>query len=567
MREYLMLSKLLLKMQFKKDKQKKGSRANMIAMIALGAYFAVVIAVVMIIFGKYIGEYDFVAETGATIMLLGFMLVLIFGITSVLSYMYFSPDNEFLMSMPVRPSVIYAAKLTSIYAMNVLFSTLLILPGLLFLGISSGQGFLFFIMIPVAVVLVPVLPLLLASLLAIPLMYVTSFFRRKGLITTILLIVIFAGAMTAYMVFSFGGLSSSSTETEFDIAAVVAMIKDMLAGTSVIIYPLLSFARFMTMTSGLSDNLALSMLIDGGIFFGTLAVLAAIVFIFSAAFYRKSTLRQTENPIINIKGKREHVQSSAYSALLKKEWKELIRNPSFAFQCLMSVVICPLFAAGMSFMLGGVMFEDMDATLSIDFYYMMSWILPLFFVQMFGIGMNLFSMTAITREGKTYEVSKIIPVPYDIQLKAKKTLGMIISFTSVTISLIIMEIAQIYNGNYNPVLFIGTAIMFCIYNYGFNCYLINRDLKNPKLDWSTPAEAVKNNTRTIVPVLINTGVVMIVAVIIIIFSAIGEAAGSAIIATAIGFIPLIGGSVLFSFFMHRALNRNTEVYYNRLGDN
>lgn len=567
MRDYIRLSKLLLHMQFKPDKTNKSKKGNTVAYIILGAMLFVVMAVAMIMLGGYIKEYDFVAETSAFIMELGLLIVLIFGTMHILSYMFFSPDNEYLLSLPIKPGIIYASKLTVVYAMNAMLSAIFVVPGLLFLGISASQGILFYIMTIFAVFLVPVFPLLLASLLAIPLMYVTSLFKHKGLITTIVLIVVFAGFMIGYMMLMTNlGYGSSEISEEIQLDEIIGPIKSMITNMAVILYPFYSLGRFMTMTPGLTDSLAVSMLIDAGIFFGSLAAFAAVVLAFSSAFYRKSALRQLENPTKNNVIKKEHIESTAYKALLKKEWRELIRNSSFAFQCLTGVVIVPIITFMMGFIMGSSMFGIEDGEFDVATSYMIVWVFTQFMVQMMGVGMNFFSMTAITREGKSYEVSKTIPVDYSIQLKAKKTLGLIIMAVPVGISVIAMQIMQMVYGNFNPTLFFFAAAMLLLFGYGFTCYFINRDLKKPSLHWSTPAEAVKNNKATLLPFLMNFVISLACTIVIVVFGVIGIVFEMYTVFMIIGYAVLIGAGFGFAIPMHRTLNKNCEKYYNVLGD-
>lgn len=100
------------------------------------------------------------------------MLTLVFGTVAVFSYMYFSRDNEFLMSLPVRPGTVFAAKLTVIYVEEAAVGAVLAFPGAIVLGIATAQGAAFYIMTLIAVALVPLCALLLGALIAVPLTFI-----------------------------------------------------------------------------------------------------------------------------------------------------------------------------------------------------------------------------------------------------------------------------------------------------------------------------------------------------------------------------------------------------------
>ena len=568
MKDYLMLLKLLLKLQFKKDPKAKSRRVAMIVYAALGAYAAVVLSALLFFFGGTISDYGFVAETVSALMIMGFLFVLIFGTINILSYMYFSPDNDFLMSLPIKPNTVFAAKLSVVYVLNAAYSLVFILP-IMFLGISAGLNPFIYPMILLAVILVPVIPLLFASLLAMPLMFITSRLKHRGLATSLLVIALICVFLVLYM--SFVSSMGTTVSSDFDIDAIMSMLKDALTAISNFVYPLYSFGRFMTLTPVQGFDLGASMAIDAVIFFGTVMLSAALVVVASGGLYRKVVLRQSENSLKSVVSNKDFESSSVLKTLVKKEWREMSRNSAFAIQCLAGAVIAPIMVGIMSFSLYNIITSNETAPTDIidmNMFSAMIWALSTFFIQFMGVGVNVFSMTAMTREGKSYEVSKMIPVDYKTQMKAKMILGMILSYIPAGLSLVVVEIVQIIMGNYNPIFFILIAGMLLIYNYGYNCYLINRDLKNPKLDWVTPSEAVKNNKSMLIPMLLDIGISVVFALVVgLTFTLMQMNTVAMIVGIVANVLVLIGGSLAFALPAHFAINRNVEKYYGRIGDN
>ena len=103
---------------------------------------------------------------------------------------------------------------------------------------------------------------------------------------------------------------------------------------------------------------------------------------------------------------------------------------------------------------------------------------------------------------------KTIPVPYETQIKAKLYLFLIVSSVTVILSQIVMAIISF------DIIFltVGTAFLL-LFNYGFNCYCIYIDLNNPKLNWVTENEAVKQNKTAMIPLLTNLAVYVLVTLI------------------------------------------------------
>jgi ABC-2 type transport system permease protein len=134
------------------------------------------------------------------------------------------------------------------------------------------------------------------------------------------------------------------------------------------------------------------------------------------------------------------------------------------------------------------------------------------FLLMLGSGMNITSATSISREGKNFYLSKIIPVDYTTQVKAKVYLSLIINLITVLIGYII----SIFVYRLSVIEIVFFPIVLGLYSYGYALSTIRFDLKQPKLNWTTPNEAVKNNQRATIPTLINMAISFVIMIILIV---------------------------------------------------
>ena len=514
MRDYLCLTKTLLVTFFRPNKQSGKERTvSYVVLIVLGAIFAAAIAVAFALMGPTFAAVGVVAEAATLILEMGFVIVLIFGTIGIFSYVYFAKDSEFLFSLPVRNSTVYLSKLTVVYFQELLISTLLMLPGLIALGISTGQTVLFYVMVLLAVTLVPVCPLFVSSLIAIPMMMVASYFKNKGAVSAILLILLFAVAMGIYMYFVMSVQTQQPEGGEISQEELAAMLQGVLGNIARVLFPLFCLARFGTLTAGFVANIPASVIIDLAVFLGTVAVGAAVTIVVSGAVYGRSVLKQNEHSQNLATAGKEYVQGSALKALVKKEWRELIRNTSFAFQCLSGVIIGPVFAViFMMFMSNG------DTGLGIDFVF--AWFVTLLIVQMMSASLNQSATTGITREGASFAYSKSMPVPYSTQMLAKIIVCDAISVATVVLSVLAMTITAAVRFGYVDVLAVVLSFVYLIvYCLTYNNFCLIRDAKKPKLDWVTPREAIKGNVTIMVPMLIGflisfvSGIALIVVAI------------------------------------------------------
>lgn len=554
MKDYLCLTKTLLVTFFRHNKESGKERmVTYIVLIIVGAICAAGIAVLFALVGPTFAALGMVAEAVTMLLDVGFVTVLIFGTIGIFSYVYFAKDSEFLFSLPVRNSTVYVSKLTVVYFQELFISTLIMLPGLIALGIVTGQGVLFYLMILLAITLVPICPLFISSLIAIPMMTVASYFKNKGAVSAILLIVLFAVIVSVYMYFSMSMQTSAAGNVSLD--EMMEIMKASMSNISRVLYPLLCLARFGTMTAGFVPSIAASVVIDLAVFLGTVAVGAVITIIVSGAVYGKSVLKQNEHGK-NETANRDYVQSAVLKALIKKEWRELVRNTSFAFQCLSGVIIAPIFGAMFIFITSG---EVMG--LGEDF--VIVWFTALLMVQAMSGSMNISAATALTREGKSFAYSKSMPVPYSTQLLAKVIVSDAIAVLSVVLSIITMTVTCAIRIGYVDVLAVILSPVFLVlFSMAYTNLCVLRDAKKPKLDWVTPREAVKSNVALMAPIMIG----MLVSIL----------CGIALIAVAIAFtyffdlqtvgiliglsVMIIASALVLVFSSYRIKNNADRLY-------
>ena len=561
MKSYLTVLKLLIRNMFLPDKTKDSKRGAKIAAIIVCAvaylFLAAFLVFMVLMLSLSFRMLGLINEFITAIWSMASVMVLIFGIISMLSYLYFSRDTEFFLALPIKPSVIYLAKFTIVYLTELIVAALLLIPALITTGVITGASAAYYIISLFGIVFAPSLPLMLASIIAIPLMYIVSFFKNKGALSSIVLILLFGLFFALYFLF-ISKMSSFNPETD-DPNLIVEKFRGLISGAANAVYPFLALSRASTLTPTFGLSAGVSALVNFLIFFGCVAVLISISVVITSLVYKRGAASQMENVKKKSTGKEKFVSSSSLKALVKKEWRELIRTPTFAYQCLATVVMTPLLVAIFSFM------GMADASVTVDGEEIaaalwsvnaVQWFMSFGFMIMFGIGFNVASSTAITREGMNFYFSKQMPVPYKTQIKAKKILCMIISLISCVIGLILLTVATKDFVN----AFIG-LVFTLMYSYGFICFAIYHDLKKPKLDWAIPNEAVKQNFRIMVPYFLNivfAVISMVAPIVVIVFIPSPTAAYSIIW----GVIFAVGLAITIA--SHILLEKNTDRLYAKL---
>ena len=491
------------------------------------------------------------AELMLFIYVITMLVIIVMGIVNMLSYVYFNRDSEFLASLPVRNWKIFLAKLSVVYLSELGLSALSLIPFNLTIGIMTGQGFIFYFGTLISILLVPALPMLLASLIAVPLMFMVSFFRKKGALTSIVVLLLVGGIAAVYYFFMirFGRMTDDDLNTD--------VFRNLIGGIKSwenALYPVAALVKFCLSESVCGLPPAASALLNLAIVILSFALMAFIAGLVANLVYHKSVISQSVGSGGGGAKAAEYKSSGVLAALMKKEWRALIRETAFAFQCIFGVIFGPVMAAFMAWQLRNIDFSALNAAgqLSpyLDNFFAHIPALSLVFIAVFFCsGMNIAACSAISREGKNFYVTKIMPVPYALQVKAKLYISLFISLAGSVITALLGTIILRLPAEQ----FFAILAFLCLYSYTFACFALKFDMNKPRLNWSSPTEAVKNSRSSTIPVLLNiaTGVLLMgIMSIFVIFNLIWPM-----------WVALLAAAAGLAWLFHTRLFKNIETSY------
>lgn len=138
-------------------------------------------------------------------MIVASIAVFISTVYKAQGILFTSKDYDLLMSMPIKSSTVLIAKIIYLIAVNVIFTALITAPAAVIYFLNFGGGIMYFIYYILLVILLPLLPILLSSIVAFLISYVSTKFKRKNAITNILslafvaMIMIFSFNISSYM--------------------------------------------------------------------------------------------------------------------------------------------------------------------------------------------------------------------------------------------------------------------------------------------------------------------------------------------------------------------------------
>lgn len=521
MNEYLLITGLIFKNAFRSDKLKLGAgsgseKAKKIRnAVLLAALLLVGFAPILFGFCYMIYVYsEAMAMSGVHADLYGMLLsvsqvvVLVFGMVSVVSVLYKASDLEFLGQLPVKPSVVFWAKMTYVYVTEAVIAIAMIVPATasFVMGVQKAGvelPALFYVLTPIAVFVAPVVPLLFANLLAMPIIFVTKRLKNRTYTGLIVAAVLYIGIMFAYtMVMKKFG--NASGDEEGNIVVTDEMIKSILL-TSKIFF----FNRWLALS--MCGAKALDLLF----YVLFLAAMVGVCYLVSSTFFKKNAKNALENS--GEGGKKTSAAivlepENVKKALIKREWKMLVGEFNFAINTLLSVIM-PFVLLGFMTITGasggmsGIGQEE-GQELSKGAEMMVSAGFALIYGIFCTCGIDYAASIAFSREGKTFYINKYLPLNPEDVIDAKVALADIIGLAGAIVTGVSGAIF-LKTGFHS----VGIIVVSALYNLGFNRLGVLRDLKKPSLGWTNPAEATKKNFYPMVPMFyaIGVGVVEMIA--------------------------------------------------------
>lgn len=474
MRDFLIIFKVLLKNQYSYRIANNGKRklpqgiTTLLCMIP----FAILICIIAGVVAVIIPDRQTLSNVSNIIVSAVQLLALFVTMFGVMNILYNSPDTPFLNTLPVRHTAVFFAKFTIAYISMLSLMASLLLPSLLTVSIvyaAMGRAMFYgyFALVFLLVLAAPILPLFIVTAFSMPISYIGTFFKGKSVLKTILTLLFYLLIMVGYfLLIYFINQAESSDATGDEIAG------NVLAGLSV-------FSKVMYPNKVLID---FCLGIDAGKSFGiSLAItvgMLALMLIFAMLFYRRINVRKLETHSGSSKSAVSYKQSNIISSLMAKDFKHIIRNSSLAMSSLANILICPIITAVMYFasdmQTGG---EDvpmyLNSTLKLSYIVL--------YTLIFLGGANAMAMLAYTREGRSFYLSKSLPISPRDSIKAKYILALIPSAVVLVIQ-VILALALYKLDILSVILFFVSMAMAIVGSTGLHIYF---DMRYGNVNWNT----------------------------------------------------------------------------------
>ena len=395
--------------------------------------------------------------------------------------LFSSKDYDLLMALPIRNSTILTSKILSLMSINYIGTALVIVPASIVYFIYNGSlSWIFFIILIIGLIFIPMIPIISASIIAVAITFVSSIFKHKNIVTTVV-------GMIAFLLIMILSMNMQNYINEF-----IANSDSIVKGLSSIYLP----AMYLKEALVNYDIFAL-------IKFILISIVPFLIFIlvFSKTFKVINGKLSESYKKANYKVSKLEA-SSVIKSLITQELRRYFATPIYVINTAFGMVL--LVAASIA-----TLFVSKETLVEFLGYPEIANMIPveILVFLVFTIGLSCTTNSSISLEGNRLWILKSLPIePNDI-FKGKIITNLIITIPASIIANVFFYIGLKFDIKYlifNLVISIVFAIVSAILGIIINLYF-------PKMEWTNPTTVVKQSASVMITIL---GILILILVVV-----------------------------------------------------
>ena len=549
MNKIIQLTKVFLKTSFRykgTSNTKESSKGKKILTI-IGA--AILIAYIAGIFGVVsYGMISMLNEIGQPAVFIGItllsiaLLLLIQTLISSMNLFYFSKDIEYILPLPLRPHEIVIAKFNTILITEYITVFAFLLVPFIIYGIVTGAGVLFYLYALLVLIVFPILPALISSIIVMLLMSITGIIKNKDkfqtIATTLMIVAIIAFSM------SMTGMEETTDEETLQMLTQFNGLVEQIDG------------YFITLGDSIGALTSYNS-VEGLYSITKLIIITFIAYVVFVLIAQKLYFKGAVGAIYSGKKKKarnkeiEYTRQSVAKSYIKKEFVQLFKNSIFFTQCILPSILMPAIIL-VSAISGAGGLEELEAQGMGDMSIMNTiGLCVILGINTFLFSMNFIPVTSISREGENANFMKYIPISLSAQCTYKIVPAVVMNMISSIIVIVVAAIGFKVDALFIIINIAVSLLLSILYSY----LMIIVDLKRPKLKWDTEYAVVKQNLNMIWGFIFA----LVVVVLLIIIGAIFVEMNYLVIA-----LCLIMAIVCGIYFIKEYIDRNQEKLFEKV---
>lgn len=481
----------------------KFTKSKFVNMLLIG--IIIITLIVPISVGMHFLIKDFLNQGNVQSILLMFLPLLIglasfailfFVFFQVPSMYLFQQENPRLLSYPISTPTLLTSKFILVLLFEYIVAGTFLIPVFINL-LNQNFSLLNLFIYSVIFLVLPIAPVAISIIVPLLLLKIFPGLRNKNLLTFIISILAIALAL-GYQYIN-GHFISNTAPSFFDSLESLAQ---MFVKPFNLVLPYLSFFTKAIVNSSLFDLLIGCVIVS--LYFIAYLLVGQFTFV---DIVTSMKIGKTNNKKISDTIK----STSLYEEVFKRDLRNIFRNPSFALNHLVAVLIFPLITL-IYIISGQFNLEEINNVLPTLYNFVNP--LLLFSVAGFVLGFfisstNSYSGTMISRELPQLDYIKTYPVRFIEIIKGKSLVSLLFMFLTIVINSTM--ISFLLKPSFIYVLtFVLCSLMASVFVNIFQCWL---DLTRPNFKWTNEQQLVKNSLNVFI---VTIGAMLIVVALVVV---------------------------------------------------
>lgn len=485
MRSGLALSKLLLKDLASRYTQQLNVKSKLLGRLVLVLPLLLLLPVVQL---AQMLHQSFAAfgkpELSVTYMLVAVVpLLFITAVPMMISLFFFSKDLGLLATLPITTRVVILAKSSVVYVYLLVMGLFILLPSLVLYSVVDVFRPFALVSGLLATLLVPVFPMVLAALLLMPMMKLIGKTSRRGLwlmLGNVALLAIIVGIQVLTV-----RLQVQAQNQTQDALALIMSENGLLNLIGQRFWPSVWFTQLMTGNLG-----------AGALYFGVTLAAAYAGLVLVQWLYQGAMVTYNE---VSANGDAKNTQryavstQSVYWRLIWRHIGIVMNNPTFALQIGLSMFV-PILVGGITLLTGEFNLEMLRSPQMLP-------MMPYIFagLMLSPVLMGTLSATVITREGKAFWQTLVLPISHHVNLQTRILSGDVMCFVGALVLGVLGAVLL----PLKPLEILAAIAFTAAATHFLNAIDLYINVQRPFLNWTHPTAAVKNNLNIMLALLLR----------------------------------------------------------------
>lgn len=450
---------------------------SIVFMSAIGSYYFMLAKMLRKI------ELTFIMLTIA--LLIPSIFTLIEGIYKSQGILFDAKDNDLLFSLPIKKRTIITARLIKMYIFQFIYNLIFILPALVIYIYLESPAFNFYFLSLIMMALVPIIPTIIACFIGALIKNVSIKFKAKKTVQIILTFALFLGIYF---------LSLNSNNWLNAIVKNATSINDVITK---IYYPIGAYINLIQ---------HFDLLIFMKLLLINFIPLIIFILILNKSYF-KTISRTKESSLVNNNTKLKFRKKSIIKALVLKEAKKYFSSPVYIFNTMFGLLLMIIFTIAICVNFKGTMSIMLNLS-NKDLVFLVSIVPKVYYCIIILLTfMTSITSSSISIEGKSFNISKSLPISIEKSIAAKIIFSCLIMIPIILICNLIFFI----NFKVKILDFLAIFLISFIAPFISSCLGLIINLKYPKMNFTSDTEVVKQSMSSIISVLL--GILMAMALI------------------------------------------------------